>query len=261
MKNVFRIVACLFMFFPVAVVHAHFGLIIPSQAMVENKKDADITLDIAFAHPFTAQGMDMAKPRLVTVYANGRKTELNHLLKPARFLDHAAWQTNFKIASPGVYQVAVEPQPYFEPAEDLFIIHYPKTYVAAFNAEDGWDQPFGLPVEIVPLTRPFGNYAGNIFQGLVLANGKPAPGVTVEVENLNLNGAHAAPNPWFETQVAKTGPDGVFSWGIPWAGWWGFAAILPGNEKLEKDGVKKDVELGAILWLNFASAGVAGQEK
>ena len=30
------------------------------------------------------------------------------------------------------------------------------------------DRPVGLPVEIVPLSRPFGLYAGNTFRGKVL---------------------------------------------------------------------------------------------
>lgn len=70
----------------------------------------------------------------------------------------------------------MEPQPYWEPAEDCYIVHYTKAYVAAFGEEEGWDEPAGLKTEIVPLTRPFGNYAGNVFQGQVLLNGKPVPG-------------------------------------------------------------------------------------
>lgn len=57
----------------------------------------------------------------------------------------------------------MEPKPYFEPAEDCYIIHYTKTVVSAFGLE-GWDRELGLKTEIVPLTRPFGLYAGNVFQ-------------------------------------------------------------------------------------------------
>ena len=40
-------------------------------------------------------------------------------------------------------------------------------------------------MEIIPLTRPFANYSGNIFQGRVLLDGKPVPGAEVEVEYYN----------------------------------------------------------------------------
>ena len=44
-----------------------------------------------------------------------------------------------------------DPQPYWEPAEDAFIIHYTKTVVTAFGDDGGWDEEIGLKTEIVPL--------------------------------------------------------------------------------------------------------------
>ena len=110
---------------------------------------------------------------------------------------------------PGTYQFVMEPKPYWEPAEDCFIIHYIKTVVAAFGGEDGWDEPAGLKTEIVPLTRPFGNYAGNVFQGRVLLDGKPVPGAEVEVEFYNRDGKYEAPNDYMITQVIRTDTDGI----------------------------------------------------
>ena len=37
-------------------------------------------------------------------------------------------------------------------------------------------------IEIIPMIKPFALYAGNLFQGKVLHNGKPASNVEVEVE-------------------------------------------------------------------------------
>ena len=147
---------------------AHFGMVIPSTATVTEKKDADLKLDISFSHPMEMQGMDMAAPKAFTVTLDGKSEDLKASLKPATVMGHKAWQAAYKIKKPGVYQFAVEPEPYFEPAEDTYIIHYTKTAVAAFGGEEGWDEPLGLKTEIVPLTRPFGNYAGNVFQGLSL---------------------------------------------------------------------------------------------
>ena len=152
-----------------------------------------------------------------------------------------------------MYQFAVEPAPYFEPAEDKFIIHYTKTVVAAFGEEEGWDAPLGLKTEIVPLTRPFANYTGNVFRGRVLLDGKPVAGADVEVESYNKGKAHTAPNDFYVTQVVKTDENGVFTYGIPWAGWWGFAALNTSAEKMEYKGEAKEVELGAVMWVNFAA--------
>ena len=98
---------------------------------------------------------------------------------------HQAWRAVYEVKQPGVYQFALEPAPYFDPEKDRFIIHYTKTVVAAFGDEKGWDVPLGLKMEIIPLTRPFANYSGNIFQGRVLLDGKPVPGAEVEVEYYN----------------------------------------------------------------------------
>ena len=160
---------------------AHFGMVIPSTATVTEKKDADLKLDISFSHPMEMQGMDMAAPKAFTVTLDGKSEDLKASLKPATVMGHKAWQAVYRVKKPGVYQFAVEPEPYFEPAEDTYIIHYTKTAVAAFGGEEGWDEPLGLKTEIVPLTRPFGNYAGNVFQGRVLLDGKPVPGAEVEV--------------------------------------------------------------------------------
>ena len=77
------------------------------------------------------------------------------------------WQATFPVKRPGAYAFYMEPEPYWEPAEDAFIVHHTKTVVTAFGDDEGWDTEIGLPTEIVPLSRPFGLYAGNVFQGVV----------------------------------------------------------------------------------------------
>ena len=103
----------------------------------------------------------------------------------------------------------------------------------------------------MPLTRPFGNYAGNVFQGRVLLDGKPVSGAEVEVEFYNRDGKYEAPNDYMITQVIRADADGVFTYGVPFAGWWVFAALNTAPEKMNRDGAPKDVELGAVLWTEF----------
>lgn len=162
------LMSCIMMLSVSGVALAHFGMVIPSAGTVTDKKDADVTLDLSFTHPMEMQGMPLAKPKAVQVIANGKTEDLNPSLKAKKIVDHDGWTAQYAIKRPGVYQFVMEPQPYWEPAEDCYIVHYTKAYVAAFGEEEGWDEPAGLKTEIVPLTRPFGNYAGNVFQGLSL---------------------------------------------------------------------------------------------
>lgn len=238
---------------------AHFGLVIPSESMIFNKDHSDCQLNLAFCHPFAGQGMDLQKPAQFFVANGGKRISLLDTLKPSVYMGGQAFTGQCHINKPGVYQFVMTPQPYYEPAEDSFIIHYTKTVVGAFGAEDGWNEPIGLPVEIIPLTRPFGNYSGNSFSGLVLKNGKPLANATVEVENLNNPPAHSAPNPYFETQILHTDQNGVFTFGIPWSGWWGFAALTDAPDKIKKDGKPKNVELGGVIWVSFDSPVIPGK--
>lgn len=230
---------------------AHFGIVIPTHSMVTEKSQASVKLDIAFSHPFSANGMDMQKPEQFFMLSGSGKTDLLPALAPASFMEHAAWQATISLNRPDVCQFVVVPRPYYEEAEDSFIIHYAKTVIGAYGEEEGWNQPCGLPLEIVPLSRPFGNYAGNLFSGTALLHGKPLANAIVEIENLNLQNAHRAPNPYFETQTVMTDQNGNFSFAVPWAGWWGFAVLANAPEKIELKGKAKSVELGGIIWVEF----------
>lgn len=231
---------------------AHFGLILPDKAMVTQEDKPDLALTLAFCHPFEQKGMVMAKPVKFGVKAGKEKTDLLATLKETQVLGQPAWQTTFALKKPGIYAFYFDPQPYWEPAENKFIIHQTKTYVAAFGAEEGWDAEVGLKAEIIPLTRPFGLYAGNVFQGQVKFKGKPLPDADVEVEFWNEGGKVKAPNDYFVAQVVKTDKNGVFTFSPPAAGWWGFAALTTEKQAIPgKDGKKQDAEYGAVLWVQF----------
>lgn len=232
-------------------VHAHFGMVIPSANVVQDQKAAMISLNLSFSHPMDMVGMNLIAPKAFAVVNEGKSEDLKGQLKATKIIGHEAWSAQYTIKKPGVYQFVMEPTPYWEPAEDCFIIHYTKTYVAAFGEEEGWDEPAGLKTEIVPLTRPFGNYAGNVFQGQVLLDGKPVPGAIVEVEFYNKAGKYKAPNDYMVAQAVKADANGVFTYAIPFAGWWGFAALNTAAEKMDHEGKPKNVELGAVLWAEF----------
>jgi nickel transport protein len=232
---------------------AHFGLILPDKAMVMQGDNQNLSMTVAFLHPFEQKGMDMAKPKQFGVKAGKDKTDLLNTLQETKVLDHQAWKTAYGLKKPGVYAFYVDPAPYWEEAENKFIVHQTKTYVAAFGAEEGWDEEVGLKAEIVPLTRPFGLYAGNVFQGVVKFKGKPLAGADVEVEYWNADKKVTPPNDYFIAQVVKTDKNGVFTFAVPKAGWWGFAALTTEKQAIpDKEGKKKDAEYGAVLWTQFS---------
>lgn len=230
---------------------AHFGMVIPSDSMVMQEDNRSVTVTLSFSHPMELVGMELVKPKVFTVMANGKLQDLLGQLKPANVMDHKAWQVDYAIKRPGVYMFHMEPQPYWEPAEDCFIVHYTKTVVTAFGDDAGWDAELGLKTEIVPLSKPYGLYAGNVFQGVVKMDGKPIPYAEVEVEYYNQDGKSHAPTDYMVTQTIKADGNGVFTYAAPKAGWWGFAALNTADYKLKQDGQEKDVELGAVIWVHF----------
>jgi len=80
-------------------------------------------------------------------------------------------------------------------------------------------------------------------------NGKPAPFCEVEVEYFNEGGEVHAPAEPFITQVIKTDSQGVFTYAMPKAGWWGFAALGEAPYKLRHEGKEYPVEMGAVIWV------------
>jgi cobalt/nickel transport protein len=234
---------------------AHFGMIIPDAPVATAAKRAT-TVTLSFSHPFEGYGMNLERPQAFGVLrVDGDKTERTDLLaalKEAKVMGKTAWKTDFTFPRPGVYMFTMEPKLYWEPEEDCYIQHLTKVVVPAFGNEDGWDTPAGLKFEIIPLTRPFGNYAGGVFTGVAMLDGKPVPGVDVEVEYYNAQGKYAAPTEFHVTQVVRTDANGVFTVACPLAGWWGFAALTTAPEQVKgPDGAMKDVEIGAVLWTRF----------
>jgi cobalt/nickel transport protein len=241
------LLALVLLFLAVAPAKAHFGMIVPSDEMVMKGESRDVALQIMFWHPFEGTGMDLAKPAEFAVVANGQKEDLLATLTPQKLKGHQTWKTSYPIKRPGIYVFYLIPQPYWEPAEDCYIVHYTKTVVAAYGDDEGWDEPIGLKAEIVPLSKPFGLYAGNVFQGVVLLNGKPVPGAEVEVEYFNVEGKYSAPTDYMVTQTIKADPNGVFTYATPKPGWWGFAALSTDDRQIKG----KNVEIGAVIWVNF----------
>lgn len=239
---------------------AHFGTIIPSDDIVTQEDSKTLSLEVKFIHPMEMHYMEMEKPRRFGVLFKGKPEDLLSTLQLAKGKsadqdkDFTFWKASYAIKRPGDYCFFAEPTPYWEPAEDKYIVHCTKVCVGALGLEGGWDKPVGLETEIIPLTRPYGLWTGNVFTGVVTLKGKPVPNAEVEIEYLNESPENKtpvkAPSDPFVTQVVKADKNGVFTYAMPRAGWWGFAALQDASWKLKKDGKLKDVEIGAVMWVH-----------
>jgi cobalt/nickel transport protein len=238
---------------------AHFGTITPSDDIVTQDDAKTLNIQVKFIHPLEMHYMEMVKPKQFGVVHDGKKTDLLATLQAAKKKSLSQnnqftfWTADFRIRRPGDYTFYVQPTPYWEPAEDKFIVHYTKVCVNALGLEKGWDQPVGLETEIVPLTRPYGLWTGNLFTGQVLLKSQPVSFAEVEIEYLNESPGNinivVPPADPYVTQVVKADANGVFSYAMPKAGWWGFAALNDADWKLKHDGRDKDVEIGAVYWV------------
>jgi cobalt/nickel transport protein len=230
---------------------AHFQELIPSNNIVEKETQKSVNLRVLFTHPMEGTPiMDMGTPKQFGVIGReGQRTDLLSTLKPLAVGGKAAFTADYNFRGPANYIFYLEPAPYWEPEEKKMLIHYTKTVVNAYGADDGWDEMVGLPIEIRPLTRPFGLWTGNVFSGIVMYDGKPSPFTRIEVEYINEGKVHPPSDPYV-TAVIKSDANGYFSYAMPKAGWWGFAALQTGVRQMQNpSGETVPVEEGGLIWV------------
>jgi cobalt/nickel transport protein len=230
---------------------AHFQELIPSADLVTEETGGALSLALTFTHPMErGPAMAMGQPVRFGVVGPEGEQDLRDALAPVEVDGQRAFRANYRITAPGGYRFFVEPAPYWEPAEGVMIVHYTKVVVDAFGSEEDWDADVGLPVEITPLTRPYGLWTGNLFRGIVKKDGQPVPFAEVEVEWKN-DGTVKPPADAFVTQVIKADANGAFAYAMPRAGWWGFAALLEADEPMRNpEGELVPVETGGLIWVH-----------
>lgn len=229
---------------------AHFQELIPSTEIVDAASGRTLRLDLRFTHPM-ARGpvMPMQKPAQFGVLGPAGRQDLLLTLEPGSIDGASVFSAAFTVEAPGDHVFFLEPRPYWEPAEQKWIVHYTKVVVDAFGGGGAWDAEVGLPVEIAPLVRPYGLWTGNLFRGIVKHHGQPVPFALVEVEWRN-DGSLTPPADAFETQLIKADANGTFAYAMPRAGWWGFAALLDAPESRPgPNGASATLEQGGLIWV------------
>ncbi len=248
---------------------AHFQMIYTPKSAFTAEDPKKIDLKLIFTHPFEAghtmdMGMDASgkshPPKKFGVKTKDKDINLLDKIKPLEFTSltnkGGGWELkDFEVKGMGDFIFYLDPGPYFEKSEDSYLQQITKIIVNRGGTPTIWHEPVGLPVEIVPLDKPYGLWTGNVFRGVVLKDGKPVPNAEIEVEFLNhpieknsfgKKEFVKAPQDAFVTQTIFADAQGVFTYATPKAGWWGFAAVGAGGE-MKYEG--KDLSLDAVIWV------------
>lgn len=273
-KQAFLVLAALTITVMVAgTASAHFQMVYTPKSALTADDAGKVDLLLVFTHPFEAghtmnMGMDAAgtvhAPKAFGIVHKEKKEDLLGKLKPIEFSGLSNKGKGYelkdlRLKGMGDFVFFLDPGPYYEKSEDSYIQQCTKMILNRGGAPTDWDKPAGLPVEILPLDKPYALWTGNVFRGVVVKKeGEkyvPVPGAEIEVEYLNhpVNGyafdkkaVANAPQDAYVTQTILADENGRFAYGIPKAGWWGFCALGAGGE-MKHDG--KELSLDAVIWV------------
>ncbi|MGE3840765.1 MAG: DUF4198 domain-containing protein [Vicinamibacterales bacterium] len=253
----------------VARVDAHFQLLYLADAAPERGLATEWLM--LFSHPVHGgPNMDMGAPEDFYVVsqrgeADPVTTQLKQYLEPIEWTGdngtRRAYRARLPIAvtrSLGDYVFVLQPAPYYEQGEDKYIQQFTKTVMNVGGVPGNWGEPLGLPAEILPLNKPYANWTGGVFRGVVLSDGSPVPNAELEMEYINYppdlktlrfaaSPSVTLPQSSFGTLALRTNDRGEFTVGLPRAGWWGICALGVGP-RTQHEG--KPLSQDAVIWVH-----------
>lgn len=244
------------------------GFCQPAQAHFQTLYTPDLTvsgpvelpLKAIFWHPFIdGPNVDMPRPLKAFAINRGERIDLLETLEEIEFEGPEsaglAYDLTLPITRAGDYVAVVVGDIYFDESSNLYVQQFTKTIINSSGLPSDWNRAVGLPAEIVPMTKPYNVMAGSTFTGRLISDGEALPNYEIEIVYLsaepdmetNVAGASTAQAPEGGTLVATTDANGVFTVGLPRAGFWGFGALGAGPEYRHEDGTYMSQD--AILWV------------
>jgi cobalt/nickel transport protein len=242
---------------------AHFNMLLPEKAAV--KKGEAVTIIYQWGHPFEHQLFDAPAPeKLLVATPEGKRLDLAKTLEK----DSASsgdkkvtvYRARLTPEQRGDYLLALQTPPIWM-EEDQEFLQDSVTTVLHVQAQNGWDRVAAeQPLQLVPLTRPYGLRPGLVFQVQALAAGKPLPGSLVEIEHCNPTPPKELPPDEQITRTVKTDPNGIATCTLTEPGWWCLTVQRDGGMK-ERNGKSYPVRQRGTFWVFVDEKPAAGTNK
>lgn len=216
-----------------------------------------VTVEIGVGHPFGNDRYVLAKPvGVVLRHPDGESTSLWGDLEQVGTPMLPRWRIRFEAEEEGDHVLVVRTH-FSEPPERKLEDHA-KLYLhvrgGPHGLQLGWEEPIGTaekpePIEIVPLTRPYGIPVGTTFRGQVLEDGQPYAGAAVEAETYpGPEGVREPfPDQWEYRRYERTDAAGQFAITFDRPGWWMLSCASDGTPgpKLQTRGIVQR----SVVWL------------
>lgn len=220
---------------------AHFPIATPGRLFLTKGQTTRVTW--AYGHPYEVERAPAAKPLRARLFApQGEPAALSPVQLPG---EPARWAFDVTPAQRGDHLLLIEGAPLSHGQDQ--VRDFAKLVLPVSGVERGWDRAAGAPLEIVPLTRPYGLPDQVTLRAQVLRNGEPLAGAIVQLEQRNDAAPEELPHPAFITRVEKADAQGVFSASLSGPRWWILAVEAPTGEKSPQGG---QVVQRATLWVH-----------
>jgi len=236
---------------------SHYHVLTPSDYHKwQARKTEKVGLQLLWGHGFEHIWFDINHPRsLFALGPDGKKTDLlgnleKDSIKAVSGEKRLAYNLSYTPQRRGDHILAMTAGLQWDDESSEWLQDYVKT-VLHVQAEDGWSRRVGQPLEVVPLSRPYGVLVGDALSFRILYHNKPAAGVRVERELLSKTAPAPAdlPSEPFIAYSANTGADGTVVFSFPTAGWYGITAIRGSGGEHEESGKNGELIERSTLWV------------
>ncbi|MFO8007708.1 MAG: DUF4198 domain-containing protein [Candidatus Brocadiia bacterium] len=248
----------------------HFHTYWPDSPNGYGRLDEQLSYQYYWGHPYENIVFDAPEPGLYAVSPDGQKAAIEpepvEMEDPETGKARRAFTFDYTPQALGDTWVVLEAPAILIEEEGEAVQDYAKQCVHVM-VEQGWAEPVGLPIEVVPLTRPYGLEEGFAVTARVLLDGKPLPDAHVEIEKLNgfhVTGETLPTDQWgaedvpMITRAARTDADGYVTYTLDEPGWWVICATAEeGTVSIE--GKEYPRVLRGCLWLHVEEEFTIGE--
>ena len=248
----------------------HFHTIVPDSPNGYAVPGGEVACRYFWGHPYEMILFDAREPVVYAVAPSGAREKV--AVRPTQTKDEETgelrktFSLSYTPEEIGDTWLVLEAPPYPIEEEGEAVQDCVKQCVHVL-AEDGWDARLGLPIELVPLTRPYGLEPGFAFTVRAYLDGKPLADAACEIEKFN--GFHVTaemlPRDQFGnedvpmiTRVAKTDANGYMTCTLDEPGWWVIAVMAESGE-VSVAGKAYPRVLRGCLWVHVDEAFTVGE--